>query len=259
MRVTYHEGSTPLHRLNPITKLVILLAFCMLAIFGRGLQVQGTGLAVSLLLLLSTGAAYAGLRGVRSLIFICLILFLLQAIFVKTGRPLAGFEESYLGMNVRFVLTSGGLVAGTRISMRLLTIIFSSLIFVITTDPAKLAYSMMQAGVPYRYGFMLVLALRFIPVFQAEASTVRRAQAARGLRVDSAGPLGLMRLARYTFTPLLVSTLSRVETISSSMEARGFGISRDRTYLRDSNFEVIDWIISISSVALLTIGLMVTS
>jgi energy-coupling factor transport system permease protein len=231
----------------------------LLAIFGPGLQVQGAGLVLSLLLLLSSGAAYAGIRGVRSLIFICLILFLIQALFVKTGRPLAGFEESFLGVNVRFVLTSGGLAAGARISMRLLTIIFSSLIFVITTDPARLAYSLMQAGVPYRYGFMLVLALRFIPVFQSEASTVRRAQVARGLRVDSAGPLGLLRLARYTFTPLLVSALSRVETISSSMDARGFGITGSRTYLRDSDFSILDWITSISAVALLFIGLVVTT
>ena len=259
MRISYREDDTPLHRLSPITKLVILLAFCLLAIFGRVLYVQAVCLVLSLILLTTSGGASAGLRGVRSLIFLCLVLFLFQAFFVRTGRPLAGFEGRIIGVNVRFVITSGGLIAGARIAMRLLIIILSSLLFVITTDPAKLAYSMMQIGVPYRYGFMLVLALRFIPVFQVEASTVRRAQLARGLRVDSAGPLSLLRLARYTFTPLLVSALTRVETIASSMEARGFGVSRGRTYLRTSEFGPSDWIILISTVSMLILGLVVSA
>lgn len=259
MRVTFREGSTQLHRLNPVAKLFVLLAFCILAIFSRDILVQVAGLGAAFFLLLASGSAKAALRGVRSLLFLCLLLFLLQVAFVKTGRPLAGFEGSVLGMSVRIMVTSGGLIAGAMIAARLLIIILSSLVFVVTTDPAKLAYSLMQTGIPYRYGFMLVLALRFIPIFQTEASTVRRAQLARGLKIDSAGPRSLLAMARYTFTPLLVSALSRVETISTSMEARGFGISVSRTYLRTSEWGGADWLVSIGSISLMILGVAIAT
>jgi len=57
--------------------------------------------------------------------------------------------------------------------LRFLNIIGASYLFVATTDPNRLAYALMQAGLPYRYGFMLITALRFIPLFQLELAQVR--------------------------------------------------------------------------------------
>ena len=62
MRVSFRDGSTPLHRLNPVAKLIVLLAFCILAVFSRHILVQAAGLGTALSLLLASGprqAAYA--------------------------------------------------------------------------------------------------------------------------------------------------------------------------------------------------------
>jgi len=179
------------------------------------------------------------------------ILFLVQVLFNRSGRPLLGSGLHIGGVGVDFMVTSGGLAAGARIASRLLIILLSSLFFVTTTEPSRLAYSLMRHGVPYRYGFMLVLALRFIPVFQLEANAVRKAQLARGLRIDAPGPRTLVRLARYTFMPLIVSALGRISTISMSMEGRGFGLSRKRTFLRESRFGLSDWVVSLASLGTL--------
>ncbi|MGI6708007.1 MAG: hypothetical protein ACOX33_02585 [Dethiobacteria bacterium] len=41
---------------------------------------------------------------------------------------------------------------GLLLVFRFLNIIGSSYLFVATTDPNRLAYALMQAGLPYRYG-----------------------------------------------------------------------------------------------------------
>jgi energy-coupling factor transporter transmembrane protein EcfT len=208
-------------------------------------------LAAILMLMWSMGLGLLSSIGkVRAIVWLCFLLFVLQIIFVKTGRPVVAWSTSVFHQGITLIITSGGIGSGVLISSRLLTIIFSSLFFVSTTDPSRLAYSLMHRGFPYRYGFMLVLSLRFLPLFQLEASHVRRAQIARGLKIDSPGPWTLYRMARYTFMPLIVSALARIGTVTASMEARGFGIGGRRTFLKESRFRLFDWVVSITSIVL---------
>ena len=116
----------------------------------------------------------------------------------------------------------------------------------------------MRLGVPYRYAFVLVIAMRFIPIFESERSVVRNAQVARGLSIDRGGPVTIWRLAKYTFTPMLVSGLSRADMLARSMDARGFGRYPDRTYIRGSRIRAMDTI-AIISVLLLTVVIILTS
>ncbi len=47
-------------------------------------------------------------------------------------------------------------------------------------------------------------------------------------------------LARQFFLPLLVSALSKVDAMAVSMEGRGFGQYRSRTFLREVRFSRAD-------------------
>lgn len=248
--IGYIQGSSVAHRLDPITKIIVLVSFCLLALLVQSLFIMLAALSTTIFLVWVSGSGRSFWR-VRPIIFLCILLFFLQLLFNTTGRPLLAFDIQAFGSRVDILVTSGGLTAGARIASRLMIIVISSLFFVGTTDPSRMAYSLMRRGVPYRYGFMLILALRFIPIFQIEAGTVRKAQVARGLKIDTPGPRTLIRLARYTFMPLLVSSLARVGTISISMEGRAFGLHRSRTFLRSSVFCWCDWVVSLVSLALL--------
>ena len=83
--------------------------------------------------------------------------------------------------NIDFLVTSGGLLGGLTIVLRFFNIIFCSALFIAITDPSKLALGLMRLGLPYRFGFMLIIALRFVPLFDIESSNVQNAQKARGL------------------------------------------------------------------------------
>ncbi len=70
---------------------------------------------------------------------------------------------------------------GSHVGARFLDVVLLSYLFVLTTEPNLLAYGLMQVGLPYRFGFALVTALRLVPVFEKEGETVYRAQLARGI------------------------------------------------------------------------------
>jgi energy-coupling factor transport system permease protein len=119
------------------------------------------------------------------------------------------------------------------------------------TDPTLLAHSLTRLRIPFRYSFALVIALRFLPLFDSENQTVRLAQKSRGLQPELGGLRKILRTVQYTFFPLLVSSLSRVEALSMSMDGRGFGYSNSRTYFRVSEWHWLDTLVMMLSIAYL--------
>jgi energy-coupling factor transport system permease protein len=118
-------------------------------------------------------------------------------------------------------------------ALRFLVILSASALFVRTTDPDRLAQGLIRSGIPYRYGYLLILALRFVPFFQDELRSVREAQRVRGIEVSVRSPRRIAHAARYTFVPVLVSGLHRVDAISISMKGRCFGLYPKRTTSRE--------------------------
>ena len=116
---------------------------------------------------------------------------------------------------------------------RLLAVILMSSLFVQTTEPFSLACGLMGIGLPYRWGFSLVTALRLAPIFRLEAHHIYRAQLARGVAYDTAGPRRWWLILRHLCLPLLVSALRTAHSLSLSMEGRAFGLHRRRTYMRE--------------------------
>ena len=94
----------------------------------------------------------------------------------------------------------------------------------------------MRIGLPYRYGFILITALRLAPIFEIEGNTVYQAQLTRGVRYDIRSPRRFITLARQLMLPLLVSALAKVDELAVSMEGRCFGKYPTRTYRRDPRF-----------------------
>jgi energy-coupling factor transport system permease protein len=106
--------------------------------------------------------------------------------------------------------------------------------------------------VPYRYAYLVILALRFVPFFQGELRAVRDAQRVRGIKLSVRGPRKILRSVRYTFVPVLVSGLHRVDAIAISMKGRCFGLSPTRT--TSSRTARSGWSLAALSVGLAVVG-----
>jgi energy-coupling factor transport system permease protein len=169
-----------------------------------------------------------------------LFLLFLQVLATPNGTILTFLIPQLGELGPYFPVTDFGIERGITLASRFLVIVFSSMLFVSITDPTLLAHSLARFGIPYKYSFALVIALRFLPLFDNEMNTVKMAQISRGISFEVRGLSKILRAIRYTFFPLLVSALSRVDTLSISMEGRGFGYAKNRAYLRKSEWNYSD-------------------
>jgi energy-coupling factor transport system permease protein len=229
-RVAYVPGTTWLHRMHPVVKAGWLIFGSVFVFIVRSpwVVLSVLGGLVALWLLLAPGRV----RGLRLAVGTSVVLAVLQMLFNSDGAPWIALGP--------LRLTDEGMRWGLYIGSRFLDVVLLSYLFVLTTEPNLLAYGLMQVGLPYRFGFALVTALRMVPIFEQEGETVYRAQLARGVAYDWSGPRRWLTLARQFFLPLLVSALGKVDAMAVSMEGRGFGQYPRRTFLREVRFRRAD-------------------
>lgn len=223
-KLSYQLGTSLIHRLYPMTKFAWLLAGTLIVFIiqdGRLLMMTAWVFTV---LLVFTNRNIWRIRGFRYAFLTGAGLLILYLIFEKSGQVVLdpGFEL--------LKITSEGVMLGLRFSGRFLTIVMMSYIFILTTDPGDLAYALMKIGLPYRYGFMLVTALRLAPVLEDEGRIIYQAQLVRGIRYDQASLRKVILFAQQFMTPVLISALRRADKLVFSMEGRGFGAQSTRTF-----------------------------
>jgi energy-coupling factor transport system permease protein len=230
-RIMYQSGDSLLHHLHPFVKVAWLLIGTILVFVipspWLALGIAGGALGIFYAL----GTPLIRVWGSRLFISTAILLGSLQLLFVHSGEVLVSIDPQ--GPLGPFVVTDVGLSNGVYVAARFLSVILLSYLFVLTTEPNDLAYALMQIGLPYRYGFALITALRLVPIFEQESQIVYHAQLARGVQYDTRHPRRLIALARQFFMPILVSALTKVDALAVSMEGRCFGKFSRRTFLRE--------------------------
>jgi energy-coupling factor transport system permease protein len=237
MILRYAKGNSALHHLNPLSKLSFIAAWSMGIFFIDSLAVQVSGLVFILVLdcAMGSGSLRPFLTS-RSVIMLGTTILCMQVLFTPTGNVLWTAPIAW----PHLVLTDPGVLRGVLLTLRFLNIILAGGVFVATTDPASLAHSLMRIGVPYRYGFMILMMLRFIPLFEEERIVISNAQKMRGLELDKPGPRKLVLSIRCTVLPLIVSALAKADALELSMEGRAFGYKETRTFLQPDLYRWMD-------------------
>lgn len=215
-------------RLNPISK-SLLLVMCSVLVLTITNPIH---MCVFVACVLVAKERYRA-RGImtKGIIVFATTIFLAQVIFNRSGDEIASWYV--------FQVTTGGVSDGIAIGGKFLSLIMMSWVFVATTTPSGLSSALTSAGFPYRYAFLPALSMRFVPVFRFELATVRDAQVTRGMRLDRSFR-GVIRSARYTTMPMLMTAMSKVNSVAASMAGRGFGMYRTRTQLTPLKMTVYD-------------------
>jgi energy-coupling factor transport system permease protein len=203
----YIEADTFLHRLNPVTKiLLLLLSFLLCMLFEHPLFLLPPLIALFFLLLYSKS-----LRNLKRALPILLPLFVLSVLLWS----LFGKQPLY------------GVGAGMRISL----MIGYGLLFLSCTRVEEFTWALERLHIPYKAAFALSLSFRLVPTLLEAASTVLEAQRARGLSME--GRNIVKRLLSYVplLVPVFMLSLRRMHLLSFALELRGFG-ARKRTFYR---------------------------
>ena len=213
--------SSGLSVVSPLSGLVLLLVLVSAVLVTPSLALRAAAfLLVIALAAWSRVPISSFTKSLRFVIIFALVLLVAQALSVKTGTPV---------LRTPLRITDDGLRAAIGMALRFLVILSASLLFAQVTDPDRLAAGVVRLGIPYRYAYLLILSLRFVPFFQRELRIVREAQRLRGIQPGIRSLKAIRTAARYTFVPVLVSGLTRVESIAMSMKGRCFGLYRERT------------------------------
>lgn len=216
--------------LHPMGYLVLLCAHATAALSAPGLAAKGVLAALPILV---GGRRLAGRKAFRAAVTFGGFVLLLTALTVP-GRELGRWGP--------LTVTFEGLRMGGEMAFRFLSVLTGSLLFVAVVRPDRFAAALSQTPLPYRYTYLLVLALRFLPLFREEYWRVREAQTLRGLALR---PWNLPSHVRWTVFPVLASALGRADGVALAMQARGFGTTRRRTTLDPIRWRWADaWVLA---------------
>jgi energy-coupling factor transport system permease protein len=213
----YVPAATPLHRLHPVTKLVMLAALIVGAfVVDRPELLLPLPIAVVALTILGRGVG--NLKRFRTMFVLVFVFTVVIWTFFYRGARAP---------------THAGFLFGLSTAIRLDTFLATGLLFLTTTRVEEVAYALGRLGVPYTVGFTLTLAFRLVPVFFDAALTVVQAQRCRGLAFERGGLVARLRRFVPVIVPVLIGALRRADRMAMALELRGFNSGRARTtYLR---------------------------
>ena len=209
----YVPGTSLLHRLNPMAKLLFAIAcFCTgNLVFLCAMLAVGIGLA------LSCGMMRQTLGLMKAVAVFSLILAILLILTTPSGEKLVDLPWGYIG--------TGSLLAAVTTIVRLeAAAIPLFLTFYVTkiTDLSNSAVKVLH--VPYKYAFTFASTVHFIPVFMNDMRSIMEAQTARGVEFDQGGIVKKVRLMVPLCVPLLVSSVRKTNSAAIAAEVRGFNL-----------------------------------
>jgi len=145
-------------------------------------------------------------------------------------------------------VTSPAVLAGLAIALRLAVIALVSVLVFATSDPTRVADSLVQQWhAPYRFAYGTLGALRIVPLVAADWSAISAARRIRG--IEPRNPLGRARSFGGLLLVMLVSAVRRAERMALAMDARGFDAGVRRTSYRPISLGAPDVVVLAGGVA----------
>jgi energy-coupling factor transport system permease protein len=224
----YLDRESPVHRLDPRTKIFLLLGSFVAAV----LFTQPGPLSALLAVLLLYGAIGKALENLRRIWFLLLSIAMVSivswSLFAGGSTPLF------------WRLTREGLLYGIGAAIKIDSMIISGLILLSSTKTEEIVLGLIRLRVPYQAAFAFSLAIRMVPTIIGTAVTVTEAQRSRGLDLESGGPLARLRKHIPLLVPIFLHTLRNTDQLAKALESRGFGARRERSSYLEIGFHAAD-------------------
>ena len=220
----YLDRDTFVHRLDPRTKMLLLLGTFVLAfVFLDPLYLAGV---MALVLLFGYFA--------KSLANLRRIWFILVAIAIVSTVLWALFGS---GQTSLFLFVDReALLYGIAVALRIDITVVAGMIFLSVTRNEEIATGLARLGIPYRFAFAVSTALRLVPTIAATGSTIGQAQRSRGLDLESGNVLERIRNYVPLLVPVFISTIRSTNVFSMALESKGFGAGQKRTFFLRISF-----------------------
>ena len=230
----YFPGTSIIHRLDPRTKLIMLVVYIVALFMATGWVAYGLLFAcLAWVIKISTIPVKSIVKGMKPLVMILIFTGVLNLFFTKEGAVLVNIADF-------IVITSGGLSRALMMVARILMLITCTFLLTYTTSPIALTDGLealmsplKKIGVPvHELSMMMCIALRFIPTLIEETDKIMCAQKARGADFENGSLLDRAKALIPILVPLFISAFRRADELATAMECRCYQGGEGRTKMK---------------------------
>ena len=234
----YEDKNTLFHKLDPRTKILMLLGWFTIALAASELwhSLCVLGLAAAYV---TAARSWKGLMRIR--LFILIIAVFTVVIWALVPRE---------GEVVFLFIKGPAVVFGMVAAIKIIVMLVAGIVFLSTTSVEESAIGLVKLGVPYVMCFAFSTALRLVPTFAATGATVVEAQRSRGLELDTGSLWSRMRAYIPLMAPIFLVSIRNANLMAMALEARGFGASKKRTFYIQIKMRPVDWLALAATAAL---------
>lgn len=252
------EGASPVHRLDPRTKLILLALTSVLSVLierpGPLLLLFGLVLSIHFL-------ARVPFAQTRYLYYSYPMIFLaiacsqgffywgpqltpLFTLVSKNGSLLGfsipGFSTLLTHFPGELIFYREGFLYGLGQSLRAITLLTAGLTLALTTHPIDILFGLRKFRFPYEICFIISMSLRFLPQIMDEIRANFRAQAARGFVLKNCSLRDKLSASARILETLFVRWIQGARDMALAIDLRAFRALPRRTFVHERAFQRFD-------------------
>ncbi len=237
----FFPGKSVIHRLDPRTKLIFLVAY-IVALFLASNWISYGVLLVFLVLVIQTSTVpwKSFFKGMKPLLLILVFTGLLNLFFTTGETPLVDWWI------IR--IYPEGIVRAVFMLLRILMLVMGTFLLTYTTSPIALTDGLEALLSPlkaikvpvHELAMMMCIALRFIPTLIEETDKIMAAQKARGADFESGSLLDRVKALVPILVPLFISAFRRADELATAMECRCYQGGQGRSKMKLLRFHRCD-------------------
>ena len=238
----YFPGNSFIHRLDPRTKLIMLIVYIVALFVAK----SWIGYAVMLAFLvfciaISTIPLKSIVRGMKPMVVILAFTAILNLFMTQGETVLVSFWI--------ITITLEGVVRAIQMMARILMLITGTFLLTYTTSPIALTDGLESLLSPlkklrlpvHELAMMMCIALRFIPTLIEETDKIMSAQKARGADFETGKLMDRVKALVPILIPLFVSAFRRADELATAMDCRCYHGGEGRTKMKLLRYSLLDF------------------
>ena len=238
----YYTGNSVIHRMDPRTKLAVTFLYAISLFLCKDWWMI---IAATIFLVIYVAVSRVPITYISKGLKVIWIFILFTAIFsVFNG------DGNVIWSWHRLRITDKSVMTTVIVVIRLVYLIIGSSVMTYTTRPMNLANGLESSlgflkklKVPVaEMAMMLMIALRFIPIFMEELDKIMKAQIARGADFESGNIFKRAKAMVPLLVPLFISAFRRANDLAMAMEARCYRGGEGRTKMKPLIYHKRDYI-----------------
>ena len=239
----FFPGNSVIHRLDPRTKLIMLVVY-IVALFSAASWISyGVCFAfLAVCIAVSTIPLKSILKVMKPLIMILVFTGLLNLFFTAGETVLVKFWV--------ITITLEGVVRAIFMTVRILMLITCTFLLTYTTSPIALTDGLESLMSPlkvikvpvHELSMMMCIALRFIPTLIEETDKIMCAQKASGADFESGNLMERVKALVPILVPLFISAFRRADELATAMECRCYHGGEGRTKMKLLRYKRRDFV-----------------